>query len=466
MKKRQSAVLGIAVTSVVTSTGAIAAETSQSSKPNIIFIFADDWGWGDLTCHGSKYVKTPNLDKMASEGTDFQCFNVSSPVCSPSRAAVMTGQYPVRNKIYQHFGPLESTHKRQMPDLLDPNLVMLPKLLQSAGYKTAHYGKWHLCSNDLKDAPKPTQYGYDEYGIYSDPFLNIPESDNTYFDKSIEFIKKNKNKPFFINLWIHQAHAPHYPKKEWLEKFKDLDDKHKVYAAVIAEGDAGVGAILDTLKELNIDGNTLVMFSSDNGPERRKEKSKNKREGLGLYYSVGETGGLRGRKRSLFEGGVRVPFICRWPDKMPAGKVNKESVITAVDLLPTLCAAAGAKLPEGYKPDGENMLDVFTGSDRKRTRPIFWEWTGSHADEGWPHFSIRDGDWKLVMVSPNERVELFNVVNDREEKKNLADQNPEKVQELMKKLQAWIKTIPMPEEKKKTPKNKKSKKKKSKKKDK
>jgi N-acetylgalactosamine-6-sulfatase len=421
-----------------------AAEHPRTDQPNIIFIFADDWGWGDLSCHGSKYVKTPNLDRMAAEGIDLQCFNVNSPVCSPSRTAVMTGQYPVRRKIYQHFGPLTPTRKRNMPDFLDPHVVMLPRLLKSAGYKTAHFGKWHLCASDLKNAPEPTQYGYDQYAVYSDPFHNIPESDNTFFNAAIEFINKNKNQPFFINLWIHQTHAPHYPKNKWLAKFADLDDQHKVYAAVVAEADDGIGSIFDILQKLNIDQNTLVIFSSDNGPERTKLNSRHKRKGLGLYYSVGETGNLRGRKRSLFEGGVRTPFICRWPAKIPAGTTNNTTVISAVDLIPTLCAAAGTKLPPDYNPDGENMLDVLGGNIRKRRTPLYWEWTGTHAGEAWPRFSIRDGDWKLVMTSPNDRVELYNVARDVSEKHNLAQQNPENATELTKKLQSWIKTIPMP----------------------
>ncbi len=430
------------VVAIVAGVALVATASATESKPNIIFIFADDWGWGDLSCHGSEFLKTPNLDKLASEGTDFLCYNVNNPVCSPSRAALLTGEYPVRNRIYQHFGPLEPTHKRQMPDCLDPKVTTVPRLLKTAGYTTGHFGKWHLCASDLKDAPTPKKYGYDEYAVYSEPFASISDATDATFAKSVDFIKRNAGKPFFMNVWIHQAHVPHYPKQEWLDRFKDLDEQHRVYAAIIAEADYGIGQIIKTLKELNIDNNTIVFFSSDNGPERTVEKSKKKREGLGLYYSVGSTGGRRGWKRSLFEGGVGVPFICRWPGKIPAGKINKTSVVSSVDILPTLCSIAKVKLPATYKPDGENVSDILLGSDRKRKRALFWEWTGSAKNDAWPRFAVRDGDWKLVMVSPDNRVELYNVAEDIAEKNNLADKYPEKREELLKKLEDWMNEIP------------------------
>ncbi len=417
-------------------------------KPNIVFIFADDWGWGDLSCHGSKFVKTPNIDKLAAEGTDFQCFNVNSPVCSPSRAALLTGQYPARNRIFQHFGPLAPTRKRGMADYLDPNITLLPKLLKSAGYATGHFGKWHLCASDLKDAPSPKKYGYDEYAVYSEPFAGIKDSTNETFDRAVEFIEKHRSGPFFVNVWIHQCHVPHYPKKKWLERFKDLDERHRVYAAVVAEGDAGVGEILAVLKQLGLEKDTLVVFSSDNGPERTLEKSKKKLDGLGLYYSVGETGGLRGRKRSLFEGGVRVPFICRWPGKVPAGKKNDSTVVSAVDVLPTFCVLAGVKLPSAYKPDGENMVDVLLGADRKRRKPLFWQWGGSQKGDCWPRYSVRDGSWKLVVDFAKGRLELYNEADDRAEKVDRATQVPERLARLRSELEAWIKEIPSQAEEK------------------
>jgi N-acetylgalactosamine-6-sulfatase len=419
----------------------LADSSKVQTEPNIIIIYADDWGWGDLGVHKSKFLKTPNLDKLAKEGTDFQCFHVNSPVCSPSRTALISGQYPVRNGIYRHFGPLKAIKKRNMPPFLNPKIVTLPRMLQKGGYKTGHFGKWHLCADDLKNGPTPVDYGYDEYACYSDPFADIKEMGNESVEKAVEFIEKYKDKKFFINLWIHQPHVPHYPQKKWLEKFSDLDEQHKVYAAVLAEADYNIGKIMKTIKNAGLDDKTLIIFSSDNGPERTILKSRKKRAGLGLYYSVGETGGLRGRKRSLFEGGVGVPFICRWPGKVPAGRINKTTIIAAVDMLPTLCDIAGVKLPETFKPDGEDMADVLKGADRQRTRPLFWEWTGSAAGDGWPRYSIIDQNWKLVMISPTKRVELYDLAADRQEIKNIASEHPEKCQELLRKLNGWIKEI-------------------------
>ena len=247
----------------------------EAKQPNIIFIFADDWGYGDLGIHGSTFCKTPNLDKMASEGIDFQNFTVTSPVCSPSRASVMTGHFPARHSVHQHFATLEHHQRANMPDWLDPNAPMLPKMLKEAGYATAHFGKWHLSNDHVLDAPLPPAYGYDEYGAF-----NLPASAKEQMKtaatcpKAVEFIRKHKDKPFFINLWLHEPHTPHYPLEEYLSLFETLDEQKKVYAAIIAEADAGVGLVLDTLKELDLDKDTLVIFSSDNGAEYTGKASK------------------------------------------------------------------------------------------------------------------------------------------------------------------------------------------------
>ncbi len=426
---------------------------ADDKRPNIIFLFADDWGWGDLSCHGSKMVKTPNLDKLASQGMEFTQFTVNNPVCSPSRTAVMTGQFPARHCIHEHFNNIAHHKKTGMPDWLDPKLVMLPHLFQAAGYKTAHFGKWHLTNGQVPDAPLPTAYGYDETGVFNGHGPQISMADSSTYDKTIGFIRKHKDSPFFINVWMHQTHTPHYPKEKFLKKFKDLDEQHRVYAAIVAEGDHGVGQIMKVLDELDLANDTLIIFSSDNGPEgtlgpNQKIHGKNKKPTpteptpLGRYYSVGSTGGLKGRKRSLFEGGVRVPFIVRWPGKVPVGKTNKTTVITAVDLLPTFCGAAGISLPDGYRPDGENMLEALMGKDVTRTKPIFWQWKGTHNGANWPELGVREGQWKLVIAADGNRKELYNIPKDRAEKANLANQQPEIVKKLSAKVLAWKETLP------------------------
>ena len=207
---------------------------------------------------------------------------------------------------------------------------------------------------------------------------------------------------------------------------RGLDEQHRVYAAVIADGDRKVGQVLDTLHELKLDDNTLVIFSSDNGPEwTGPETMKTIRDGLGTYYSVGDTAGRRGRKRSLFEGGVNVPFIVRWPGHAPAGAKDNSTIIAAVDLLPTFCAVAGVPLPSEYRPDGENMLPAFEGHPVVRTKPLFWEWRGpSPEPDWWPRLAVREGDWKLVIGPTTERMELHNLAKDPHEKKNRAIKSP------------------------------------------
>lgn len=419
---------------------------NEPSKPNIIFIFADDWGYGDLGIHGSTFCQTPNLDRMASEGIDFTNFTVNSPVCSPSRVAVMTGQFPARQCVHQHFQSVGAHIKRGMPDWLDPAAPMLPRMMQEAGYKTGHFGKWHLGS--VGDSPTEDAYGYDRFATFNGSKVNpIAKDGLASVDHAIEFIKEFNDQPFFINLWLHEAHLAHFPQPRYMEQFKNLDDQKRVYASVIAEGDEGVGRILALLKELTLDENTLVVFSTDNGPEiTRGEEAKIHRkgeEGLGGYYSVGETAGLKGRKRSLFSGGIRVPLIVRWPGVVPAGQTNNTSVITAVDLLPTFVEVAGASMPEGYTPDGQSISAAFKGEDFVRTKPIFWEWKGGdHHDFTWPTLGVRDGKWKLLVNTETNASELYDLEVDWAETKDVSAIHPEVVKRLTGGLVSWKNGLP------------------------
>ncbi len=424
--------------------------SSFAEQPNIIFIFADDWGWGDLSCHGHPWLETPNLDRLAAEGTDFQQFNVLNPVCSPSRTAVMTGHFPARYSVHQHFAAPAQNHARGMPDWLDPKAPTLPRILKQAGYRTAHFGKWHLTNRNTQGAPKPAAYGYDEASVFNGG-AEWPSADlHATAANTVAFIHANKSRPFFINAWLHESHTPHVPTPESMEKWKHLDAQKQVYAAVITDGDNAVGKILDALKTAGVADNTIVMFSSDNGPESTAAKAGPKKvdadanvTGYDTYYSVGETGGLRGRKRSIFEGGVRVPFLVRWPGRTPAGVQNNTTAFTAVDLLPTLCAAAGLTLPADYRGDGENLLAAFEGKPIPRTRPIFWEWQGKSAEpDWWPRLAVREGDWKLAMNTDGARVELHRLNEDRAETKDLAKQHPDIVARLKKLALDWKATLP------------------------
>jgi N-acetylgalactosamine-6-sulfatase len=420
-----------------------------ADQPNIVFIFADDWGWGDLGCHGHPYLDTPNLDKLASEGTEFYQFTVASGVCSPSRAAVMTGHFPARHSIHGHFATVESHEKRGMPDWLDPKAVLLPRLLQSAGYATAHYGKWHLTNIMVKDAPLPIEYGYDDYGAFNCSGPQMPVHDDIV--RSIEFIEKShaEKKPFYINLWIHEPHTPHYPKPKYLKQFSHLkDEPSEIYAAVLAHADARIGKLLATLDRLKLSDNTLVIFSSDNGPEntgpasRRNTDDASTGPGFGSFASVGTTGGHRGRKRSLLQGGIGVPFIARWPGRIAAGKIDDMTPITAVDLLPTFCAIAGTKLPDGYAPDGvDQSAALFGKPSSTRNKPIFWQWnSASKRGTNWPTLAVREGQWKLLLGKDPQQIELFGFPRDRHEKTNL--KNALEVGRLKALIDGWKAILP------------------------
>lgn len=425
-----------------------ANQREAQDRPNIVFIFADDWGYGDLGIHGSTFCQTPRLDQMAAEGIDFQNFTVNHSVCSPSRTAVMTGQFPARHSVHQHFATLEHHLRAGMPDWLNPDAPMLPRMLQEAGYATAHFGKWHLSNNFVRDAPLPPTYGYDEYGAFNLPG-NAPEQMPTSATcpRAVDFIRRHQNQPFFINLWIHETHTPHYPLPKYLEQFESLDEQKQVYAAIVAEGDAGVGLVLDTLKELGIDKNTLVIFSSDNGPEwtskNRELGDLSTGKGLGTFYSVGETAGLKGKKRSIYAGGVRVPFIARWPGVIPAGQVDRDSVITAVDLLPTFLKFAGVPPPQGYQGDGIDISAALLGEAFRREKPIFWEWApATNNPILWPHYGIRSGKWKLLVNEKLGKAELYDIESDWAESQDVSSEHPELVDQLSNQIMLWATTLP------------------------
>ncbi len=426
-----------------------------AEKPNILFIFADDWGWGDLSCHGHPYVKTPNIDRLAKEGTDFHRFTVASGVCSPSRTAVMTGHFPARYNIDGHFAWVPSNAKRNMPDWLSPNVPLLPRFLQQSGYATAHFGKWHLSNNMIPDSPLPSEYGYDEYGAFNCAGEQIPVHEDAR--NAIAFIEKSQRqkKPFFINLWIHEPHTPFHtvPKYRW--RFRDLDEPDNIYASVLSHADDRIGEVLDTLDRLNLTDNTLVIFSSDNGPARATRPTKLELihdtatgAGYGIGAARGITGGRRGYKGALFEGGIGVPFIARWPGKIAAGKVDDRTLISAVDLLPTFCEVAGVKLPESYTPDGISQVVALKGNGSPtRRKPLFWKMRSAWPIQKarpyhWVSYAVVHENWKLVSNADSGYVELFDLVSDPFEKTDLKTDNPDAVQQLLRQLDDWKATIP------------------------
>lgn len=428
------------------------AFAADAPKPNIVFIFADDWGWGDLGCHGHPYVKTPNIDRLAKEGTDFYRFTVASGVCSPSRTAVMTGHFPARYNIDGHFAWAKNNAQRNMPDWLDAKTPTLPKMLQSAGYATAHFGKWHLSNDMIPDSPTPAAYGYDEYGAFNCSGEQMPVHEDARH--AIAFIDKSAaaKKPFFINLWMHEPHTPFHtvPKYEW--RFRAMKNREdQIYASVLSHADDRIGEVLAALDRLKLSDNTLVIFSSDNGPARATKPTALELQydtatgaGWGIAASKGTTAGRKGYKAALFEGGINVTFIARWPEKIPAGKIDNTSLISAVDLLPTFCELAGATPAKGYQPDGISQVQVLQGkASVTRTKPLFWKMGGGKDSEfHWANYAVVDQRWKLLTTADAKRVELYDIAADPLEMQDLAAEKADMVKGIVAKLEAWKATLP------------------------
>lgn len=426
-----------------------------AERPNIVFIFADDWGWGDLSCHGHPYVKTPNIDRLAREGTDFYRFSVASGVCSPSRTAVMTGHFPARYNIDGHFAWVPSNAKRNMPDWLSTKAPLLPRMLQQAGYRTAHFGKWHLSNNMIPDSPLPSAYGYDAYGAFNCAGEQMPVHEDA--QHAIRFIEKShrEQKPFFINLWIHEPHTPFHtvPKYRW--RFRDLEEPDNIYASVLSHADDRIGEVLDALDRLKLTDNTLVIFSSDNGPARASRATEltlmhdtATGAGYGIGAAKGVTGDRKGYKAALFEGGIGVPFIARWPGKIAAGKVDAQSIFSTVDLLPTFCELAGAKFPKGYRPDGLSQVKALQGKGQLlRSKPLFWKMQSSWPIQKarpyhWVSYAIVHQNWKLMTNRDSSYAELYDLATDPLEKNDLAQQKPAVVQGLLQQIADWKATLP------------------------
>lgn len=428
--------------------------SKQAEQPNIIFVFADDWGYGDLGCYGHTELATPNLDKLASQGTKYTQFHVTSGVCSPSRTSVITGHFPARHRVHGHFAGNESNARRGMPNWLDETLpVYLPRLMQEAGYKTAHFGKWHLGGGGLPhgdlSAPEPKEYGYNETRVWNGngptwkgdqlwPTTRYMDEDKVWVqnssrisvDATIDFIERNQSKgPVFVNLWLKDPHGPIWPSEEQREPYKHLNPDKEKYYAVITDADYYIGRLMKALNEMGIEEDTIVLFSSDNGPSPSY---------------VGSTAGLKGSKFVVFQGGVNVPFIVRWPGHVDAGATDSTSVMSAVDLLPTFCELAGKELPADYAPDGESFASIFENRPFRRTKPLFWKnrRPSNRRTHGWVASAIRDGDWKLLAGKERERIELYNIANDRFEDENLAEQHPERVSRMLAMWDDWNSTLP------------------------
>lgn len=435
------------------------------TRPNIVFVLADDLGWTDLGCMGSKYYVTPNIDRLAAQGMRFTQGYTCGPNCQPTRAALMSGQYGPRTGVYT-VGGIDRFDWRSRPLRPVDNVTSLPtakitvaEALKSAGYKTATFGKWHLGQDA---AHHPSKQGFDEAivsaGRHFD-FATSPKADyppGTYLadfltDKAVDFIRRHKDGPFFLYLTHFGVHSPHEAKTEWIAKFKDKPTAgghgDPTYAAMIASVDESVGKLLALLDELKLSENTLVIFSSDNGGVGGYQRA-----GIKKANGITDNAPLRGGKGMLYEGGIRVPYIFRWPGTIAPGTVS-EQPINSVDLYSTLLELAGAEPVPSYPLDGVSYLGLLKGgtaSGRDRG-PLFWHFPGylGAGKDAWrtkPVGVVRDGDWKLLEFFEDNRLELYNVREDVGEARDLAAAMPDRVKQLHARLKSWREQVgaPMP----------------------
>lgn len=422
------------------------AALPAAGPPNIIIVLADDFGWGDIGSQGSE-VPTPELDRMAREGTRFTKFYVASPICSPSRAALITGRFPGHARITSYLQTRKGNAACGQADFLDPKLPSLPRLLKTSGYATAHIGKWHLGGGrDVDDAPKFSAYGYDlGLGTWESPepspdltatnWIWSPQDkvkrwDRTRWmvDRTLDFIKAHPEQPAFVNLWLDDTHTPWVPDDT-------ADPKANTpaqFKSVLGEMDRQIGRLLEALRE-NKQRETLVLFLGDNGALPT--------------FSQKRVGGLRGSKMSLYEGGIRVPFIAWQPGKIPAGRVDEESVISSVDFLPTLTAIAGTQADA--RTDGQDVRPALSGDALTRKHPLLWEYGRNPESFNYPkgknrspNLAIREGNWKLILQDDGTQAELYDLDADPNEATNVASDHTDLVKRLSSTLLVWRKNLP------------------------
>jgi len=444
----------------------LACPLRAAGRPNVIMVFIDDMGWGDFSCFGNPDAKTPHVDRLAAEGIRFAQFYVNYPICSPSRCALMTGQYPQRWRITSFLNNRADNDRRGVAQWLDPQAPVLARLLKSAGYATGHFGKWHLGGQrDVDNAPPISAYGFDEsltnfegmgakllpltlkpgdpqpgriWGDaerLGDPVVWMQRSELTagFVNAAIPFINRAvaAGQPFFVNLWPDDVHSPYWPPTA---KWGD-GSRRRLYLSVLEEMDRQLGRLFDHVRATPaLRDNTLILVCSDNGPDT----------------GAGSAGPFRGLKATLFEGGVRSPLVVWGPGllaKEMAGTENSASVFAAFDLAPSLLGITGVTPPAGVKFDGENLAPVLLGrSAVARAAPLCWrrppDRKTAYGSGPLPDLAVRDGDWKLLCDYDGAKPQLYNLATDRAEANNLAAQQPDVVARLTKAVLAWNQSLP------------------------
>ena len=439
----------------------------QPSRPNIVVVFIDDMGWGDLSCFGNKVIETENIDRLAAEGIRFEQFYVNSPICSPSRVAISTGQYPQRWRITSYLSNRKHNNARGIAQWLDLSAPMLAGMLHDSGYATGHFGKWHMGGQrDVGDAPLITEYGFDasltNFEGLGPRVLAIKNAYNgkptsrltlgsdklgrgkiTYEDRSlitqsftaaaIDFVKKSvaDEKPFYINVWPDDVHSPFFPPKAR----RGDEAKRTLYHGVLDTMDEQLGVLFDLIRDdKKLRNNTLVLLCSDNGPEQ----------------GAGTATPYRGFKTHLYEGGIRSPLIAWGPgliDQQFAGTLNQTSILAAIDLAPTLLKIAGVEIPSEVAFDGEPLPNVLTGSSQvSRKKPLYFrrppDRDSFYGDDDLPDLAMREGHWKLLCEYDGSDAELYDLTNDPSETSNLAEAHAATVTRLTKQVVDWHQSMP------------------------
>jgi len=440
----------------------------SKERPNIILVFIDDMGWGDFSCFGNKDAKTPHIDRLANEGICFEQFYVNSPICSPSRVAISTGQYPQRWKISSYLGHRAQNAERGMAQWLDPEAPMLARFLQNSGYTTGHFGKWHMGGQrDVSDAPAISEYGFDQaltnfegMGPKLLPLTLKPGQDPNqpgriwhhaerlgkgyqwiqrseitggFVDAALSFIKQAQQdqKSFYLNLWPDDVHSPFWPP---VDKWGD-GKKRTLYFAVLEEMDRQLGRLFQHVQnDPTLAKNTIILACSDNGPDP----------------GLGSPGPFRGYKTQLFEGGIRSSLVVWAPTLMnedALGTVNQDSIFTAIDLVPSLLEICQASPAPNTTFDGEPLPDILLGeSNSSRKKPIFFrrppDRNRFYGVNDLPDLAVRNGRWKLLCEYDGSAPLLYDLSIDPKESKNLAKQRPDILKELTKAVVAWHNAMP------------------------
>lgn len=409
--------------------GNFVTANAESKRPNIVVVLADDMGWGDSATYGHPLIKTPNLDKLASQGVKLtQCYSACG-VCSPSRSAILTGRHPYRNGVWRHLSGNHQAHLRESE-------ITYPKLLKQIGYETCHVGKWHLNSKphfNNPDFPQPGDHGYDYWMATHnnaspshqnpDNFLRNGEPVGKLEGYSAQLVAteatrwltgiRDKSKPFALSVWFHEPHSPIATDP----RFSDLYNGHEnsKYMGNITQLDHALGEVMRALDTEGVADNTLLVFTSDNGP---------------VANFGGTTGGLRGGKRSDHEGGIRVPGVVRWPDHLKPATTSDVPVV-GTDIFATVLEITGIPLPKDRTIDGVNILPAFAGKNVQRPIPLFWR---THVSPPGDRVALRSGDWKLVGNDTLTKFQLYEIQQDWKEENDLAPTMPDKTEEMKQRL--------------------------------